>query len=67
MRPIEIACGQCASQPGEDCKPVDETIWKDGNWLHSTRIIDAASMSATTSNTPTVEEFNKAVEGLDII
>lgn len=59
MRPLEIACRMCAQQPNEICVDQYRTPLA---YYHAERIEDAAAMSGGDGETPSSEEFSRAVE-----
>jgi len=64
MRPLEIACPTCAQQPNEVC--VDQ-FRVPLTYYHAERISDAAFWSNRNGETPSREEFDRAVEDSDLI
>jgi len=75
MRPIEIACSHqakhfinCGADAGQECSWEDDGYEAEDThgWFHPERIEAAAAMT-TSSNPPSVEEFDKAVTDLGIL
>lgn len=78
MTPIEIACRHtqpdgwnCGAEAGEPCAEVVDGrhVWTNlpNAHFHAERIEDAAGISNGSGTAPTVEQFDKAVEGLGIL
>jgi hypothetical protein len=76
MKPIEVSCTHtfkdrtnCAAQSGEPCRDNYMGCYCNLSTdppFHAERIIAAAAFATGPGETPTVEEFDKAVEDLDI-
>lgn len=59
MQPFDIACRRCASQPKECCKAFCGDALSD---FHAERIEDAAAMTTSVGNEPTVAQLDKAID-----
>lgn len=54
--PMDWACGTCAQQPGEAC------IGMPPGEFHASRVEAAHTYTSGRGNTPTVVEFDNAIE-----
>jgi hypothetical protein len=62
MKPSELACRECAAQPNEPC--VFQGIKLD--FYHADRVIDAFSVTKSNGHSPTDEQWDDAMRGLEI-
>jgi hypothetical protein len=73
MKPIEVSCPRteangtnCSAQSGQECMWLnpDGTYTLGRDVFHAERIRDAASISDSAGDPPTVEEMAKATESV---
>lgn len=62
MKPSEIACRECASQPNEPCVMHGAVL----PYYHADRVIDAFSVTKSNGRSPTDEQWDDAMRGLEI-
>lgn len=66
-RAIDWACPLCARQPGHDCDWSDWQFAQPHPEFHAERIAIANSIATGEGYTPTLVEFDKAVEDSGLV
>lgn len=76
MMALDFACSyqhptelwNCGSVAGQPCTMVSQLGTRMNlRWFHAERMEAVAAMASPSTQAPTVEEFDNAVEGLDIV